>query len=361
MTVVAESVPHLKLGAIRDFKNIMLANGYWDDNKWNASNFTYTFEGGSILEFISFDKFGKAHGPRRDHLYVNECNNLPYNIVDQLMSRTKKTIWLDWNPSVEFWFYDEILPHRKDDLDFITLTYLDCVDPKTGESVLDKAIVDDIESHKHNKSWWRVYGEGLLGEIEGLIYKGWRRIDEIPHGARLERRYLDFGYTNDPSAIGEIYHYNGEWIINELLYRKGMSNKQLADFLNALEKPETLVVGDSSEPKSIDEIAAFGVNIVGCKKGRDSVNAGIQLVQDQPISVTRRSFNILKEQKGYMWMVDKNGKTLNVPDPSCADHQMDGIRYGLETLGRLKQEESYWDRIFEEEIHQERKHINKGK
>ena len=360
MTVVAESVPHLKLGAIRDFKNIMLANGYWDDDSWNASNFTYTFKGGSILEFISFDKFGKAHGPRRDTLYVNECNNLPYNIVDQLITRTKKVIWLDWNPTVEFWFYDEMLGKR-DDLDFITLTYLDCVCPDTGESVLDKSIIDEIESHRHNKSWWRVYGEGKLGEVEGLIYKGWRRIDEIPHEARLERRYLDFGFTNDPSAMGEIYYYNGGWIINELLYRKGTSNKQVADYLNALDRPETLVVADSAEPKSISEIQAFGVNMVGCKKGRDSVNAGIQLVQDQPISVTRSSYNIWKEQKGYMWWVDKNGKTLNAEDPGCANHHMSGIRYGLETLGRLKQELNYWDRLFQEELQGEKKSFNKGR
>jgi len=356
MTVVAESVPHLKLGAIRDFQNIMKSNGYWDDKRWNASNFTYTFQDNSILEFISFDKFGKAHGPRRDILFVNEANNLPYNIVDQLITRTKKIIWMDWNPSVEFWFYTEMLDKR-DDIDFITLTYQDCL------NALDPEIIKEIESHKSNKGWWKVYGCGELGEIEGLIYKGWRRIDEIPFEARLERRYLDFGFTNDPSAGGEILYHNNGWIINELLYRKGMSNKQLADFFNALEKPETLIIADSAEPKSISEMQSYGLNIVGCKKGKDSVNSGIQLVQDQPISVTRNSVNILKEQKNYMWLVDKNGKTLNVEDPGCANHHMSGIRYGLETLGRLKQETNYWDRIWKDELAESRgkkRQINKG-
>jgi len=362
MTVVAESVPHLKLGAVRDFKNIMVSQGYWDDNVWNASNFTYTFPNKSILEFISFDKFGKAHGPRRDILFLNEANNLPYNIADQLITRTKKIIWMDWNPTIEFWFYTEMLGKRED-IDFITLNYLDCVDPKTGKSVLEEETVREIESHKHNKNWWQVYGLGQLGEIEELIFRGWKLIDEVPHEARLEKRWLDFGYTNDPSAIGDIYYYNGGWILDEQLYRKGMSNKQLADFLNALEKPQTTIVADSAEPKSIDELRAYGLNVVASKKGKDSIKSGIQLIQDQPISVTRRSFNILKEQRNYMWLVDKNGKVLNEPDPSCADHHMDGIRYALSTLGRLKQELSYWDRIFEEELNPQsyKKKFNKGK
>jgi len=356
MTVVAESVPHLKLGAIRDFINIMTDTGWWVDSAWNASNFTYTFPNKTILEFISFDKFGKAHGPRRDVLFVNEANNLPYNIVDQLITRTKKVVWFDWNPTTEFWFYTEMLDKRED-IDFITLTYQDCL------NALDKSIIDEIESHKNNKSWWQVYGLGQLGEIEGLIYKGWKRVDEIPHEARLERRWLDFGFTNDPSAIGEVYFYNGGWILNELLYRKGMSNKQLADYLNALDRPETLIIADSAEPKSISELQGYGLNVVACKKGKDSVNSGIQLVQDQPTSVTRHSYNIWKEQKNYMWLVDKNGKTLNIPDPSCADHHMDGIRYDFETLGRIKQEESHWDRIYSDELHPETvvNLINKGK
>lgn len=354
MTVVAESVPHLKLGAIRDFQSIMMRQGYWDDKAWNASNFTYTFPNKTILEFISFDKFGKAHGPRRDILFVNEANNLPYNIVDQLITRTKKIVWMDWNPTNEFYFYTEML-NKRNDIDFITLTYKDCL------NALDKNIIDEIESHKHNKSWWRVYGEGQLGEIEGLIYKGWKTIDEVPHEARLERRWLDFGYSNDPSAIGEVYYYNGGWILNELLYRKGMSNKQLADFLNALDRPQTTIVADSAEPKSIDEIRAYGLNVVASVKGSDSVRTGIQLVQDQPISVTRNSFNILKEQRNYMWMVDKNGKIINEEDPGCANHHMSGIRYALSTLGRLKQETNYWDRIFKNELNQETMPFNKGR
>lgn len=222
----------------------------------------------------------------------------------------------------------------------------------------------EMEDDKANRPG--LFKHKWLGEPwsqELRIYNGWNIIDEIPDGARLERRYLDFGFTNDPSAIGEIYYYNGSWIINELLYRKGMSNKQLADYLNALDKPGTVIIADSAEPKSISEISGYGLNIVGCKKGKDSVLAGIQLVQDQPVAVTKWSNNILDEQRNYVWWVDKNGRTLNVEDPGCANHHMSGIRYGLETLGRLKQEVDYWDRIYKDELENniENKTPNRGR
>ena len=358
--IVSESFPHLEGGAIEDFKGIMRDRNYWNDDRWNETKHIYTFETETRLKFTSFDKMGKAHGPRRDVLFINECNFIPFNVADQLMTRTRKIVWLDWNPSTDFWFDDEVLGKLKD-LDYMgeggnypPLVYSD-------NEALSSAEREKIESHKHNKNWWRVYGLGLKGEIEGLIYSNWKQIDSIPHEARLEKRWLDFGYTNDPSAIGEVYYYNGGWILNELLYRKGMSNKQLADFLNALESPETTVIADSAEPKSIDEISSYGLNIVGCKKGKDSVNTGIQLVQDQPITVTKHSINIIKEQRGYMWATDKNGKVLNEEDPACANHHMSGVRYALGTLGRIKQEETYWDRMFKDELHPEKIQFNKGK
>lgn len=213
-----------------------------------------------------------------------------------------------------------------------------------------------------------LYKHKWLGEPinqERRIYKDWVLIDEIPHEARLEVRWLDFGYSNDPSAIGEIYYYNGGWIFNELLYRKGMSNKQLADFLNALPKPQVMVRADSAEPKSIDELRSYGLNIVPCKKGKDSVNVGIQLVQDQPISVTKNSPNIWREYKNYIWDADQNDKIINKVDPTCEDHHMDGIRYGMESLGRVKQEAGYWDRIWADELGQNnninQENFNKGR
>lgn len=355
-SVISESFPHLKRGALRDFKNIMQAQQYWNDSRWNATDNIYTFETGSQMEFFSADQPDKLRGGRRDRAFINECNNVEFEVFEQIEVRTKEFIFLDFNPTNEFWVFTELLPYRRDEVDHIILTYKD-------NEACPEEIIRSIEARKYKKGWYSVYGLGQLGEIEELIYKGWRVVDEIPHEARLERRWLDFGYTNDPSAIGDIYYYNGGWILDEQLYRKGMSNKQLADFLNALEKPQTTIVADSAEPKSIDELRSYGLNIVPSQKGKDSVVAGIQLVQDQPISVTRRSFNILKEQRNYMWLVDKNGKVLNEEDPSCANHHMAGIRYALSTLGRLKQEESHWDRLYHDELtgQSSNKIFNKGR
>ena len=253
-SVVSESYPHLERGAMLDFENIMKDRGYWDENAWHGTKHVYTFPTGSKIEFISVDNYGKAHGPRRDILFINECNNLDYKIVDQLITRTRKIVWLDWNPTSEFWFYTEMHPNRKD-IDFITLTYKD-------NEALDQVTIDDIESHKHNKNWWQVYGLGQLGEVEGRIFTDWAFINDIPHEARLERRGLDFGYSNDPSSLIDIYYYNGGFILDERLYKKGMTNKQLADYINTMEHSEVTVYADSAEPKSIDELRLYGVSVL---------------------------------------------------------------------------------------------------
>lgn len=319
--VVSESFPHLEMGAMLDFKNLMKDRGYWHDSKWHGTLHTYTFETGNQVRFMSVDTYGKAHGPRRDVLFINEANNLDYKIVDQLIIRTREIVWMDWNPSEEFWFYTEFL-NKRDDVDFITLTYLD-------NEALDLITINEIESHKENKSWWTVYGLGQLGAIESRVYKNWAIINEIPHEARLERRGLDFGYSNDPTAIVDIYRYNGGFIFDEICFQKGLSNKQIADILKNL--PNVLTIADSSEPKSIDEIKMYGVNIMGAQKGPGSINQGIQFVQDQKISVTSRSLNIINEYRNFLWKTDKNGKILNIPEGGF-EHSLDAIRYGLDSF-----------------------------
>lgn len=319
--VVSESMPHLKGGAIEDFKNIMQDQGYWTESRWHGTDYVYTFETGSTIKFTSVDTYGKAHGPRRDVLFLNECNNLAYNIVDQLITRTREVVWIDWNPTSEFWFYEKMLGKR-DDIDFITLTYKD-------NEALDQNTIQEIESHKDNKNWWRVYGEGKIGEVEGRIYTGWQIIKDIPFEARLEGYGLDYGYSIDPTAIVAVYYYNGGYILDEVLYRKGMSNKQIADVLNGL--PYGLVVADSAEPKSNDEIKSYGVNLVPVVKGKDSIKQGIQYVQDQKISVTERSINLIKEYRNYLWKTDKNGQIINEPEGGL-DHALDAVRYRLSSM-----------------------------
>lgn len=297
----------------------MTAQGYWKDNNWNATDSIYEFETGSKIEFFSTDNGDKLRGARRDRLFMNECNNIHQEAFEQLEVRTKEFVLLDWNPSNEFWFYTDV--QHRDDVQHIILTYKD-------NEALPEEIVQAIEARKGNARWWQVYGLGHLGEVEGRIYTDWEIIDEIPHMARLERRGLDFGYTNDPTAIVDIYKYNGGFIFDEQVYQKGLSNKQIADLLLNMDQSTTIVIADSAEPKSIDEIRAYGVNIKPTVKGKDSINQGIQFVQDQRIMVTKRSTNVIKEYRNFLWDTDREGKALNKPAP-LYDHAMDAIRYAL--------------------------------
>jgi len=303
---------------MRDFLNILQAHRYFKDSRWNKSDFTYTFETGSKIEFFSADQPSKVRGPRRDRLFINEANNIPYEAFDQLEVRTKEFVLLDWNPTNEFWFYTEVL-NKRDDVDFLTLTYKD-------NEALAPEIVRAIEQRKGNKNWWLVYGLGQLGEVEGKIYKDWQIIDSIPTEARLWRYGLDFGYSNDPTAIVAIYEYDGGYILDEITYQTGLRNSQIAEIFKKYD--QALVVADSAEPKSIDEISDYGIPIVACVKGQGSVSQGIQYVQDQKISVTKRSLNIIKEYRNYLWQKDKNERIINIPE-ELFDHTMDAIRYAI--------------------------------
>ena len=321
ISVVSESMPHLRKGAMRDFQNIMKLQGYWDDKCWNATNSIYSFQKGNIVEFFSADDSAKVHGPRRSVLFINEANNIPLETYTQLEIRTQKIVFLDWNPSSEFWWYTDVAPFI--DHDFLILTYKD-------NEALSQGEVEALEVHKDNPNranWWKVYGLGQLGDATGRIYTNWQVIDELPHEARMECSGLDFGYTNDPTAIVDIYYYNGGYVLDEAVYQKGMSNKAIADFL--LSRELSLVIADSAEPKSIDEIYSYGINIVGTTKGPGSRLQGIQYVQDQRISVTKRSLNLLKEYRNYLWANDpKTGKAINEP-VEINDHCMDAARYGF--------------------------------
>ena len=364
-SVVSESLPHLKKGAMRDFKNIMMSAGYWDDASWNTSDSIYVFPPskaaakaghtkGSIIEFFGADQASKVRGPRRDRLYMNEANNMGFEAFEQLEVRTRETIWLDWNPTNEFWFYTDVLNVR-DDVDHLTITYLD-------NEALEPNIVASIEQRKNRKGWWQVYGLGLLGEVDGKIYKDWQIIDAVPHEARLERYGLDFGYSNDPSSIVAVYRHDGGLILDEVLYQKGMLNSQLADVIQNQENPTVLVVADSAEPKSIDELKLHGINIMPTTKGKDSVKHGIDLVQDQRISVTKRSVNVIKEYRNYLWRTNREGELMVPPQPEHTySHSMDAIRYAIVSLPKLVQpltEEQKATRNFQRAM--KRKHAMRG-
>ena len=324
-SVCSESIPHLKRGAIRDFKNIMLEHNYWNDKNWNATDSTYTFETGSQIEFFSTDNGDKLRGARRDRLFINECNNNTFEAFEQLEIRTNEFVYLDYNPTNEFWVQTDLKGVRTD-YDFLIITYKD-------NEALSPAIVASLEQRKNRVGWWQVYGLGIQGEIEGKIYKNWLIVDSIPQEAKLERYGIDFGYTNDPTSIVAVYKYNGGLIFDEIAFQKGLSNKQIADIITN-QPDQALVIADSAEPKSIDELTSYGISTLGAEKGKDSIYNGIQVVQSQRISVTKRSVNIIKEYRNYLFLVDKNSKVTNNPEGGY-DHTMDAIRYAVTSIMKL--------------------------
>lgn len=327
ISVVAESIPHLRRGALKDFIKILKWTNRFDDNQFNKSLLTYQFKNGSTFEFFSADDSSKLRGARRDVLYINECNNVTFESYNELAIRTKKEVFLDFNPANEFWVHTEL--KDESDSDFLILTYKD-------NEALDNSIVQQIEKNRlkaetssYWANWWRVYGLGEIGMLEGVIFSNWKIIDKLPEEAKLIGIGLDFGYTNDPTAIIEVYNYNGTRILNELKYQTGMLNSDIAKTL-----PKNVIVyADSSEPKSIDEIKRYGITIKGVTKGKDSINYGIDVIQQQEYLVTSQSVNFIKELRAYCWDVDKHGTRLNKPIDNN-NHAIDAWRYHeMETLG----------------------------
>lgn len=326
-SVVSETFPHLRKGAIRDYQRILQPQGMWDERDWNKTDSIHSIGAGRVLEFFSADNSDKVHGPERDYLFLNEAQNISYEIARHLFVRTRKTVFIDFNPTREFWAHTEL----KDDPKtlWIHSTYKD-------NHYLTEEQVAEIERNKKNKSWWAIYGEGKIAESEAAIYTGWERIDRVPKEARLERYGLDFGYSNDPSAVVAIYKYDGGIILDEILYRKGMHNSHIAKVLK--DEPEALIIADSAEPKSIDELQIYNLDVIPSIKGQGSVLQGIQSVQNRKISVTKRSVNLWKEYHNYLWQTDKDGKIINKPT-QYLDHLLDAVRYGITDLYPLEDEE----------------------
>ncbi len=336
ISVVSESIPHLRRGAMKDFLKIMKLTHRYVDAHWNRSLLTYTFANGSYIEFFSADMDDKLRGARRNILYVNEANNVTFEAYLQLSIRTNKEIYIDFNPTQEFWAHTEVVP--QEDADFLILNYQD-------NEALDENIVKEIESAKEKaktssywENWWKVYGLGQIGSLQGAVFNNWKQIDKIPEEAKLLGIGLDFGYTNDPTAIVEVYNWNGQRIINELCYRSGMLNTDIAKILPS----NVPIYADSSEPKSIEEIRRFGKTIRGVTKGKDSINYGIQVMQSQEYLVTSNSTNLIKELRGYIWDTDKSGTKLNKPI-DYNNHGLDALRYHeMETIGLKNAQGKYY-------------------
>ncbi len=326
ISVVSESIPHLRRGAIKDFAKVMQWTGRWVADRWNKTLLTYNFANGSIIEFFSADSEARLRGARRQVVYINEANNIDFESYYQLAIRTSEAIYIDFNPTHEFWAHTEVLPEQ--DAELIILTYND-------NEALPDTIRRDIELNRTKAetsaywaNWWKVYGLGQVGTLQGAIYEDFEVVEGIDVSrAKFVALGLDWGFSNDPTALVAIYRQGDCLLIQELLYATGLTNQDIADKLRTLGITRAWeIVADSAEPKSIEEIYRLGFNIKPAEKGPDSVRNGIDILKRFKLQVTKDSTNLIKELRSYTWATDKEGKNTGVPIDSF-NHACDAMRY----------------------------------
>jgi phage terminase large subunit len=330
ISVVSESIPHLRRGAMKDFVKIMQGTNRWRDDGWNKTLLTYTFANGSYIEFFSADQEARLRGARRQVLYVNEANNIDFDSYYQLAIRTSETIYIDFNPTAEFWAHTEVL--KESDAGFVVLTYRD-------NEALPDTIRADIESAQTKAAtstywanWWKVYGLGEIGSLQGVIFNNWQQVDAVPDGYRWRVYGLDWGFSNDHTAVIEVTATNDTDIyLRQVMYDKGLINTDIANRLQHLKGWE--VIADSAEPKSIEELKRHGFRIRPTVKGPDSVRAGIAKMQGLRLFVTADSLDLIRELRTYSWAVDKSGAVTNEPE-DANNHAIDATRYAI--MDKLK-------------------------
>jgi phage terminase large subunit len=315
LTVCGQDVPNLKKGAFRDAKRIWSESEYYQIyfGKANESDRFFLCSNGSIIEFSSFQDEQDAKSGKRDYLFVNEANGIDYLIYWQLAIRTKKKIFIDYNPTFRFWAHD-----ITDDCKLI-------ISDHRHNPYLSTEQHERIESIK-DKELFKVYARGLTGKIDGLIYTNWIQCESMPQIYKSRWIGIDFGFTNDPTTIIDIRLSDGELWIDEIEYKTGMLNSDIVKSLTENDLKGFEIIADSAEPKSIAEIKANNFRIDGANKGADSIRIGIDILKRYKLNLTKRSTNIRKELLSYKWKVDKNGNTLNEPIDNF-NHSLDAIRY----------------------------------
>lgn len=332
ITVVAETLPAVKEGAVDIFKNIMQDTKRWVEVRWNASTLTYTFGNGSRIQFKSYDSVGKAKSSgKRDILFLNEANHIKFEIADALMIRSKE-VWIDYNPDEPFWAHTETL--LEPNSEFLLLTYKDneACPTETIEDLeikMRKAFYDPLGdwTAEHNikskywANWCRVYVRGEVGITEGTILQNWTQVNEIPKDAALLGYGVDFGKGGaDPTTTTAIYYYDGIVYLDELIYQSQLRDSEHITKLKALGVNTSVPMWcDNTEPSKIKELQLGGFkNAKGGKK--DTIDYGISLMQDKPIRVTSRSLNLITELR--KWKYDDNGEPVD-----DFNHALDGVRY----------------------------------
>lgn len=323
-SVVSENLPHLKRGAIRDFREALSNEGLWDENAWNKSECIYTFPTGSIIEFFGADVPGKLQGPARDRLIINEANRVEWEAARQLMVRTAGLVIYDYNPSAPFWGTDEI--PRRERYTLVHTTFED-------NDFLPDEVRREIQANKGTGNWWRVYGLGLIGQVEGQVFN-FKLVDDMPDPAGfIETWGMDFGFTNDPTTLIRCLVHTGrrEIYADQLIWQTGMKNPDIAAALQDLgiKRPGNgpTVWADCAEPKSIKEVEGYGLNVKGCDK-RTQIREQIQSLQAWTIYVTKRSADLINEGRKYLYKQRPDGTYTNEPI-EFFNHGIDALRYAV--------------------------------
>jgi len=319
-TICRKTLPALKGTAYRDFFNILEEHNLYNPNNHNKSELTYKLNKNEI-EFISVDMPQKIRGRKRNILWLNEANEFSFEDWVQLSLRTTENIYLDFNPSDPYsWIYDNVM--NREDCTFIKSTYLD-------NPFLPDETIKEIERLRDlDSNYWKIYGLGDMAQPTETIFRQFEIANNVPTEAKLVALGLDWGYSNDPTAIVEVFKLNDDLYINELIYSKGLTNQDIAQKLRELNiTRQTEIIADSAEPKSIEELHRLGFNIKGAKKGADSINMGIDILRRFKLHITKSSTNALNEFKYYKWLTDKNGHIVNKPATNQQDHIIDAVRY----------------------------------
>jgi phage terminase large subunit len=318
-------MPHLRRGAIRDFINIMKSTGRYYEDHFNKTSLTYNFANGSYIEFFSADAPDKLKGARRDILYINECNHVSYEAYQQLSIRTHQEIYLDYNPDRQFWAITEVA--FEPDAEKIILRY-------TDNEALSQSTIEQFEINRQKSltseywtNWCKVYIDGEVGSLEGVIFNNWSLIDYIPEEAELIGIGLDFGFTNDPTAAIAVWKADGVYYLDELFYQTGMLNSFINSMLLECNISKSIEIwADNSDQKSIKELKNYGWRIAAVTKGPDSIVWGISIMQEYTFMVTRRSQNLVEELQNYQWIKDTTGMKTNKPIDAF-NHAIDATRY----------------------------------
>jgi len=319
ISVVSESLPHLRRGAIRDFFRI-LEEPQDNNPHYNKTDNVYTFGNGRI-EFFGADQADKVRGPRRDILFLNEANNIPWETARGLDIRTSRFTFADWNPVSQFWAHEHWLGEPENA--YIHSTYLD------AEAVVSQKVIDNIiATGAKDANWANVYVYGKLGKIEGLVYPDFGLIDVLPDGDIFYG--LDFGFSADPASLIKSVIQGDNLYSQELIYEAGMTNQAIAERMAELgvQKHHDEIFADSAEPKSIEEIHRYGFNIKGSLKGPDSVEYGHQRLRQYNQYWTRDSVNCIKEQRNFRYITDRDGK-ITSKTTHYFSHGMDARRYSV--------------------------------